>query len=117
MDNFTIGNRIKYERERMGLNQIELGKMIGVSKQCVSGWESGRRTPDIITLNDLAKLFSINITTFLEDDEKVIPISTNNAAETLKLTNSELLIISRLRTLPQEYRKAVELLLQIKNKK
>jgi len=117
MDNFTIGNKIKYERERMGLNQTELGKVMGVSKQCVSGWETGRRTPDVITLAELAKLFNMNIVTFLEDDTKTAYTSSNNTPKTLTLTDSELLIISRLRTLPQEYRKAVELLLQIKNKK
>ena len=117
MDNFTIGNRIKYERERMGLNQLELGKMVGVSKQCVSGWETGRRTPDVITLNELAKLFEIEMVSFLYDNSECTGTDKKQIQISPKLTDNELLIISRLRALPSEYRKAVELLLQIKDKK
>ncbi len=41
MDKNKIGERIKYERQRLDLSQLELGKLIGVSKQCISGWETG----------------------------------------------------------------------------
>lgn len=117
MDNFTIGTRIKYERERMGLNQIELGKMIGVSKQCVSGWETGRRTPDVIIMNKLAKLFGVSIISLFDSKHESLNLPVKEVQEAPNLTDRELLIISRLRTMPPEYFQAVELLLQIKNKK
>lgn len=117
MDNITIGARIKYERERLGLNQVELGKMIDVSKQCVSGWETGRRTPDIIILSKLAKLFGISIVSLFDGKHEDLTIPVKEVQEAPNLTDRELLVISRLRTLPPEYFKAVELLLQIKGKK
>lgn len=117
MDNFTIGNRIKYERERMGLNQIELGKMIGVSKQCISGWETGRRTPDVIVLNKLAKLFGVSIISLFDSTHESLNLPIKEVQEAPNLTERELLVISRLRTMPTEYFLAVELLLQIKHKK
>lgn len=116
MDKFTVGNRIKYERERMDISQLELGKIVGVTKQCVSGWEVGRTTPDVVTLNELAKLFGISLIDFLnenfEDDKRIdLPKESN------KFTERELRIISRLRTLPNEYFTAIELLLGLKGKK
>ena len=51
MDKTTIGNRIRYERQKAGLTLEELGSQIGVSKQCLSGWEHGRNMPDVISLN------------------------------------------------------------------
>ena len=117
MDNFTIGFRIKYERERMGLNQIELGRMVGVSKQCISGWETGRRTPDVIVLNKLAKLFGVSIISLFDNKHVGLNTPVKEVQEVPNLTDRELLIISRLRTMPPEYFQAVELLLQIKNKK
>ena len=67
MDKTTIGERIKYERQRLDLSQLELGKLVGVSKQCISGWETGRTTPDSITLNKIAKIFNLDVNYFFAD--------------------------------------------------
>lgn len=37
----TLAERIKSERKAQGLNQVELGKAVGVSKSSVHQWESG----------------------------------------------------------------------------
>ncbi|MCK9394188.1 MAG: helix-turn-helix transcriptional regulator [Methylobacter sp.] len=37
----TLAERIKTERIRQGMNQVELGQAVGVSKSSVNQWESG----------------------------------------------------------------------------
>lgn len=106
MDNNTIGSKIKFEREKLALTQLELGKMLGVTKQCISGWEVGRTIPDSITLNQLAKIFNTSISTFLEDTA-----NNTDSSPYVKLTETELKIISKLRAMPVERRKAFELLI------
>ena len=39
IDNIFIANRIREEREALGLTQEEFGKAIGSSKQSVCAWE------------------------------------------------------------------------------
>ena len=42
----TLGTRIASVRGFRRLTQDELGGLVGVTKQTVSGWENDRRTPD-----------------------------------------------------------------------
>ena len=41
-----LGKRLRELREEKGLYQDQLGDSIGVSKQTISFYESGRRVPD-----------------------------------------------------------------------
>lgn len=41
----TFGEQIKTSRERKGLSQESLGKMLGVSQQTVAQWEAGKAQP------------------------------------------------------------------------
>ena len=116
MDKTTIGERIKYERQRLDLSQLELGKLIGVSKQCISGWETGRTTPDSITLNKIAGIFNLDVNSFFNE----ININQNNNSNKNinphynNLTEKEIQIISKLRSMPPKKRQAFEILLDIK---
>lgn len=42
----TFGDRLKEERERVGLTQVALAELAGVSKSAQVGWESGRSVPN-----------------------------------------------------------------------
>lgn len=42
----SIGSRIASMRGFRRLTQDQLGGAVGVTKQTVSGWEHGKRTPD-----------------------------------------------------------------------
>lgn len=59
--NNKIGKAIKKERIKLGLTQSELGDILNVSKQTVSNWENGNRTPDTTTLEKLAQLFHVSV--------------------------------------------------------
>ena len=52
--------RIKELRLSLGINQVEFGKRIGVSKQCVSNWENGNIQPSIDMLVRVANVFSVS---------------------------------------------------------
>lgn len=42
----TMGDRLKAERQRIGLNQTDLAAKCGVSKNTQLGYEKGERSPD-----------------------------------------------------------------------
>lgn len=57
----TLSERIKERRLLLGYNQPELAKVMNISKQTVSNWENGNRTPDAETLSKLSDLFSVSV--------------------------------------------------------
>lgn len=50
----NIAERIKEERQRLGLSQEKFGGIAGVSKQTVIAWEKGSTSPTIVQLSELA---------------------------------------------------------------
>ena len=52
--------RVKELRNSLGINQVEFGKRINVSKQCISNWESGYIQPSIDMLIRIAETFSVS---------------------------------------------------------
>ena len=54
----TMGQRIRDERTKRKLTQTQLGKIIGVSRQTISLWESGKiQFVDRFKINQLAEFF------------------------------------------------------------
>ena len=43
----TLGERIQKYRTMKGLSQEELGKLLHISRQTISKWESNQSSPDI----------------------------------------------------------------------
>lgn len=119
LDKATIGNRIRYERQRCGLTLEELGNKIGVSKQCLSGWEHARNMPDIISLKTLADIFQITMEAFLTeiDASDTAGKAEKKLAPQPELTQKEILFLHKLRSLSAERRKALEVLFGIREKK
>ena len=56
-----VGNRIREERERLGVSQEELARRIFVSRQTVSNWETGKTYPDVQSLLLLSGLFEVSV--------------------------------------------------------
>ncbi len=52
--------RIKELRTSLGINQVEFGRKLNVTKQCVSNWENGNIQPSIDMLIKIALTFSVN---------------------------------------------------------
>ncbi len=57
----TFGKRIKSLRQKMGLTQVELGKMLNVTDLAVTKWESDASLPNTITLIKIADYFNVSI--------------------------------------------------------
>ncbi len=55
-----LSEKIKTLRTSHGINQIELAKNIGVTKQCVSNWENDNIQPSIDMLVKLALFFNVS---------------------------------------------------------
>ncbi len=65
-----MNNRIEEIRKQKGINQDELAKNLGVSRQTISSLERGRYNPSITLAYKIAKLFELSIEdVFIFDDE------------------------------------------------
>jgi len=60
-----FGDRLKELREEKKLTQEQLGKMINVSRQSISGYESQDIQPSLSNLVKLADIFDVSLDYFL----------------------------------------------------
>lgn len=67
----TLKNRLKEYRARLGVNQQEMGKLAGVSRQTISLIERGDYSPSVSLALKLAKICSASVEDLfiLEEDE------------------------------------------------
>ena len=54
-------NRIEEIRKEKGVNQEELAKIMGVSRQTISSLENGRYNPSILLAYKIARYFDMSI--------------------------------------------------------
>ena len=54
-------NKIKYFRQKMGLTQAELGRLLSVQKAAISKYELGIVPPSIEILRKLSDIFHVSI--------------------------------------------------------
>ena len=66
----TLHENIKELRLQYGLNQVEFGNKIGVSKQCVSNWENDNVLPSIEMLEKMADFFRVSTDYMLGRESK-----------------------------------------------
>lgn len=55
----VICQQIRYYRKKKGIEQKQLGAMVGVSGNAVTNWEKGRARPDISLIPDLCDILGI----------------------------------------------------------
>lgn len=58
---FNLKNKIEEIRKSKGVNQEELAKAMGVSRQTISSLENGRYNPSIFLAYNIAKFFDMTI--------------------------------------------------------
>ncbi|MDP9960735.1 pentapeptide repeat-containing protein [Chryseobacterium lathyri] len=81
-----IGNRIAAARKKMNMSQAQLAQRLFISPQAVGKWERGESMPDIITLNRLAEILTVDLNYFSEGlepmaDEIPVELSEKEPAE------------------------------------
>ena len=56
-----LDNRLKEYRARLGINQQQLGSMVGASRQTISLIERGDYSPSVTLAIKIAKVFSATV--------------------------------------------------------
>jgi len=64
-------NRLKEHRARIGVNQQELGAMVGASRQTISLIERGDYSPSITLALKIAKVFGVSVEEVFSYEEDV----------------------------------------------
>ena len=71
-DWLKLVNNLSKLRKEKGINQTDLGRMVGVSRQTISLIERGDYNPSVMVALSLAKVFDVSVEdifTLEEDDE------------------------------------------------
>ena len=69
----TFGEKVRNERNRLGLNQDELAKKIGVTRRVISSYENDSSRPrGTERYKKLAEALGVNINYLLSEDEAFI---------------------------------------------
>jgi transcriptional regulator with XRE-family HTH domain len=61
--------RLRLARERKGLTQLELSRLLGVSDGLAGQWERGQKEPSLSKLKDLARALEVRVDWLLDLDE------------------------------------------------
>lgn len=71
-----LNTRIKELRTARNLSQVQMAKLLGVTKQSVSNWENNNIQPSVDMLVMIARLFSYLPTIFLcLDNRQVLDVT------------------------------------------
>lgn len=90
------GKRLKELRKNKGLNQTELGDILGVSKSSICCYENGTRTPTIETIIDLMHLFGVSADYLLGADN-LIKVVEDEEVKYKTLSKEELMFLEELK--------------------
>ena len=66
-----VKNRLKEYRARINVNQTEMGKLVGVSRQTISQIERGDYSPSVTLALKIAKVLNVSVEdifSYEEDD-------------------------------------------------
>ena len=78
-----FGEKLQELRKKKGLTQEELAEALYVSRTAVSKWESGRGYPNIDSLKEISKFFSVSIDELLSG-EKLLSIAEKENKSNIK---------------------------------
>ena len=63
-------NRLKEYRAKIGVNQQEMGQLVGVSRQTISQIERGDYSPSVTLALKIAKVFNVPVENIFEYEEE-----------------------------------------------
>ena len=97
----VICRRIRYYREKRGIEQKELGARLNVIGNAVCNWENGRGRPDISMLPELCDALGVTLYDLFDIDDP-----------TLRYTSREKYLVSKYRKLSEGNKYLVDSLIQ-----
>ncbi len=71
----TVSGRIAFARESKNLNKSELARLLTVTPQTVQAWESGRNSPKICRLAEIAAVLGVSPVWLLVGTEQAAGLS------------------------------------------
>lgn len=66
-----LKNRLKEYRAKINVNQQEMGRMVGVSRQTISQIERGDYSPSVTLALKIAKQFGVSVEDIFEYEEDI----------------------------------------------
>ncbi|MBO5414011.1 MAG: helix-turn-helix transcriptional regulator [Bacilli bacterium] len=99
-----IGERIRRIRLSKNYSQEQLGKLVGVTKVSISGYENGTRIPKLEQFEKLISVLDVSPSYLLGLEVNVIEEETDY---NIKMSKDDIKIISELKTKPELYNKIV----------
>jgi len=69
-----LGEKIRIERKKDKMTLVDLAKVVGISKMTLQRIETGKTSPSIAILGDIAQALQMPITNFIEEDANSIKI-------------------------------------------
>ena len=84
-----ISKCIKEARQKNNISQESLAEQLGVSRQTISSWETGKSYPDIVSVIKMSDIFNISLDKMLKEDKKLV----NNMQEKMDTVKSNKSII------------------------
>lgn len=66
-----IGKKLRDARNAAGLTQESAAESLGVSRQTVSNWETGKTYPDIVSVIRMSDLYSVSLDCLLKEEKTV----------------------------------------------
>ena len=91
-----LGYRLRELRKENRMSQQDLGKLLGVSKVSVSGYENGTRIPSLDILNGILDIFGVSADYLLGRELNVVCEDNNNIS--MYLSTSDIEIIKEIRS-------------------
>ena len=67
----ALRNCMKEYRAKIGVNQQEMGKLVGVSRQTISQIERGDYSPSVTLVLKIAKVFGVHVEDIFSYEEDV----------------------------------------------
>lgn len=87
----SVGDRILQSRTAKNLSQHQLAKLMEVSRQAVSKWETGQSVPDSLKMIKLADILETDIE-FLSTGRQIVPTRPPVVIKTVETVEVEKLI-------------------------
>lgn len=122
MPNVQLANNLRYLRKKHNLTQDDVSRVLNISRQAYSNYETSNRTPDLDTLICLSSYYHISLDdlafrslpgmTASSDTLRETPVSytltsDKNTGNSIYLTEEELNLILRFRTLSRENKQII----------
>lgn len=93
-----LGYRLRELRKENRMSQEALGKLLGVTKVSISGYENGTRVPSLQVLNGILDVFGVSADFLMGRELNVVCEDDDNF--TMTLSTSDIEIIREIRSNP-----------------